>query len=351
MEPHLRTCYDLLPRVSRTFALNIRILPGELRPAVTVAYLLFRYADTIEDAPGLASEDRVELFEAFLDRLDGGGPLVLPQVPAFQLREAARPAEQELLAAGETLFTVFEGLSPAMREIIAAHVAETARGMERICREKTQDGVLQLETWKDLEDYCYYVAGTIGIMLTRLFAAHSPHISHSAERRLTSLGTGFGRGLQLTNILKGIASDRGEGRIYLPAEALRRHGAVTGDLLAPASRRAVLAVVDEMLSRALSDLEDALRYTILLPRREPRLRIFCLWPLFTAVRTLSLVAHGDGLDDPSAPPKIARSVLYREMALSAAHVFSNGRLRKRFERFRRDLFPARTRHGEVWAGP
>ena len=167
MEPGIQTCYGLLPRVSRTFALNIRILPGELRPAVTVAYLLFRYADTLEDAPGLAAEDRLELFEAFLDRLDGSGPLVLPEVPALHLRESVTAAERDLLAAGETVFGAFEGLPPALREIIGTHVAETARGMERISRERTHHGVLRLETWKDLEEYCYYVAGTIGIMLTR----------------------------------------------------------------------------------------------------------------------------------------------------------------------------------------
>ncbi|MFN8179979.1 MAG: phytoene/squalene synthase family protein [bacterium] len=350
MHPDLPLCYDLLPRVSRTFALNIRILPGELRPAVTVAYLLFRYADTIEDAPCLAPEHRTELFEAFLDRLDGGRPLVLPHLPSVHLREAVPAAEGDLLARGEQIFAVFESLPDRVREIIASHVAETARGMERVCREHTRRGLLALETWKDLEEYCYYVAGTIGIMLTRLFAAHSRHIDAATGRRLTALGTSFGRGLQLTNILKGMASDRREGRVYLPAEALRRHGTSPEALLAPDHRTALLAVVDEVLPRALQDLEDALRYTILLPRREPRLRLFCLWPLFTAVRTLAVVARGKGLDDAGKSARVTRPVLYREMALSTAHVFSNGRLRKRFERFRRELFPARPRR-EVWAGP
>ena len=53
--------------------------------------------------------------------------------------------------------------------------------------------------------------------------------------------------------------------------------------------------------------------------------------------------------EPGRQPKISRIELYREMALSVAHVFSNGRLRKRFARFRRERFP-RLPHGEVWAG-
>jgi farnesyl-diphosphate farnesyltransferase len=348
MHPDLALCYRLLPLVSRTFALNIRILPGELRPAVTVAYLLFRIADTLEDAPGLDPDERSELFEAFLDRLDGKGPLALPERPRVLVADTASAHETRLLDAGEAVFRVYESLPPAVREILGSHVAETARGMDRINREKTQGPLVRLETWNDVDEYCYYVAGTIGIMLTRLFAEHSRHIDPASRKRLTTLGTSFGRGLQLTNIVKGIGPDRRQGRVYLPSEALARHGVSPEKLLAPESRAGVQAVVTEIVPRALQDLEDALRYTLLLPRREPRLRLFCLWPLFTAVRTLGVVA-GRSAPDPAAQPKISRPVLYREMAMSAAQVFSNERLRKRFARFRKDLFPGLPR-GEVWAG-
>ncbi len=349
MHPGLPTCYELLPKVSRTFALNIRILPGELRPDVTIAYLLFRYADTLEDAPGLTPAERTELFDAFLDRLDGHGPLKLPDRAEIHLLDTSPPGEVELLLAGEVVFSAFESLPGATREIIAAHVSETARGMERIGRERTEGSLFRLETWEDLDEYCYYVAGTIGIMLTRLFANHSSRIDAAAGKRLTALATSFGRGLQLTNILKGIGVDRGEGRVYLPAQALAPHGGSAESLLAPDSRAAVLRVVEDIVPQALHDLDDAMQYTLLLPRREPRIRLFCLWPLFAAVRTLGLVAQGHGVADPVAQPKIPREVLYREMAMSGAQVFWNAGLRRRFERFRRELFPARER-GEVWAG-
>jgi farnesyl-diphosphate farnesyltransferase len=349
VHPDIEVCYDLLPQVSRTFALNIRILPGALRPSVTVAYLLFRLADTIEDAPGLDSSDRTELFEAFLDRLDGGGPLSLPERPRILLAESVSPGESRLLDSGEKVFAVFESLPAASRGIISSHVAETARGMERIGRERREGPLLVLRSWEDLDEYCYYVAGTIGIMLTRLFAEHSRHIDPDSCKRLTALGTNFGRGLQLTNILKGIGADRRAGRVYLPREALARRSVTPEELLAPPSRAGVLEVVNEILPRALQDLEDALRYTLLLPRREPRLRVFCLWPLFTAVRTLGIVADGRDLAVAGRQPRIGRAELYREMALSVAHVFSNGGLRKRFARFRRERF-RRLPHGEVWAG-
>lgn len=350
MSIDLQTCYELLPRVSRTFALNIRILPGELRPSITVAYLLFRLVDTIEDAPGLCLEDRSALFDAFLDRLDGNAPLQLPTSARALLAETTSADEGALLDAGETVFSAFEALPAVTREIVAAHVAETASGMQRISGSRREDGLLQLETWQDLDEYCYYVAGTIGIMLTRLFAVHTQHLDHRSERHLMALGTNFGRGLQLTNILKGIVPDRGEGRIFLPSELLARHGVDPDRLLEPSARPAVLEAVNELVPRAVQDLEDALRYTLLLPRREPRIRLFCLWPLFTALRTLAVISRGHGIIEAAGPAKIRRSELYREMALSGVQVFSNSQLRRRFTRFRSELFPPRPRR-EVWAGP
>jgi len=51
-------CSDMLPRVSRTFAICIRLLPADLEHSVLIAYLLCRVADTIEDTTGLNSAEK-----------------------------------------------------------------------------------------------------------------------------------------------------------------------------------------------------------------------------------------------------------------------------------------------------
>jgi len=339
-------CFELLPRVSRTFALNIRILPGDLRPSVTVAYLLFRLVDTIEDTPGLVPPERSLLFGAVLDRLSGRRPLVFPGDPLRRVRANASTAERDLVDAGECVFRFFETLPATTRGIVAEHVTETTRGMDQIATRRTGDGLLRLQTWSDLDEYCYYVAGTIGVMLTRLFVRHSRHIDVPSAERLTEFAPRFGRGLQLTNILKGIGVDHGQGRVYLPIEALSRHGVQPERILDPSAREGVLAVVREVVPRAMEDLEDALGYTTSIPRRELRLRLFCVWPLFTALRTLGRIAHGQGVADAESQPKISRGELYGEMAMSALESLSDARLRQRFARFRRELFP--DARGEAW---
>ncbi|MDP7032528.1 MAG: squalene/phytoene synthase family protein [Gemmatimonadota bacterium] len=349
MNPQMILCHELLPTVSRTFALNIRVLPHPLRTEVTVAYLLFRIVDTMEDAPGLYPEERGSLFDAFLERLDGATELTLRPSARLQLLESVTPRERRLMESADQVFAAFESLPDRRREAIAAHVAETAGGMSRLSREKTRNGLFALETPGDLDEYCYHVAGTIGIMLTRLFTPDGPASNAPRLRRMTALGANFGRGLQLVNILKGIASDRRDGRCFLPAEMLARHGVTPARMLEAPSRAGVLAVAEELAHQAARDLDDALRYTTLLPRTQPRLRVFCLWPLFAAMRTLEILRDGTLTARPGRQPRIRRRTLFREMSVSTAIAMSNAALRARFGRLSGRLFPGPPRP-EIWSG-
>ena len=59
----------LLEKTSRTFALSIPVLPEPTRREVMIAYLLFRIADTFEDAAHWPPEDRIAAIARFNDLL------------------------------------------------------------------------------------------------------------------------------------------------------------------------------------------------------------------------------------------------------------------------------------------
>lgn len=77
-------------------------------------------------------------------------------------------------------------------------------------------GPVDLQTWQELDLYCYRVAGTVGLMMMRVFGLED----EAAEPRALDLG----RGMQLTNILRDVAEDAVAGRIYFPAEERREYG-------------------------------------------------------------------------------------------------------------------------------
>ena len=208
---------DLLGKTSRTFALSIPPLPEPTRREVTVAYLLFRIADTFEDAAQLAPETRVRALHDLAGLL--GTPARDEAVRLSREWTAAGVAThagyRELLAEVPFVLEAFFALSPGSVEAIRRHVIRSAQGMAGFVA-RTRDGRLSLSGLDDLRAYCYVVAGLVGELLTELFILGRPGLAAESDT-LLSRAAAFGEALQLVNILKDTASDAAEGRTYLPA--------------------------------------------------------------------------------------------------------------------------------------
>jgi farnesyl-diphosphate farnesyltransferase len=208
---------DLLQKTSRTFALSIPPLPEPTRREVTVAYLLFRIADTFEDASHVSPEVRIRALRDFnglvaASRRDEAVRLSRKWTEAGV---APNPGDQELLAEVPFVLDAFCELSPGAVEAIRRHVIRSADGMAGFVA-RTRDGRLTLSDLDDLKAYCYVVAGLVGEMLTELFLLDRPGLAAEAGA-LLSRACAFGEALQLVNILKDRASDVADGRTYLPA--------------------------------------------------------------------------------------------------------------------------------------
>ena len=209
--------HDLLTKSSRTFALNIPLLPEPTRCEVTVAYLLFRVADTLEDSttwPRRRKIEELERLATLLRQPDARSAAVLASD-----WEAEPPCDhegyQELLAELPRVMQVNSSLAPESQKLILEHTLRTIEGMSSfLAREDGSE--LQLRDVKDLQAYCYAVAGIVGEMLTELFIKDSEELEPVAPI-LRGLAATFGEALQLVNILKDSAGDSDEGRHFLPA--------------------------------------------------------------------------------------------------------------------------------------
>ena len=97
-------------------------------------------------------------------------------------------------------------------------------------------------TFNELAQYCYYVAGTVGLMAIRVFGCRAPESEAFARR----LGLAF----QLTNILRDLASDAARGRVYLPQDELAQFGVSEAVLIRGARDEAVAALLRFQGARA-----------------------------------------------------------------------------------------------------
>jgi farnesyl-diphosphate farnesyltransferase len=309
-----------LPKVSRTFALCIRLLPDDLIHPVAVAYLLCRIADTIEDSPTLSSTEKAALLATFRDGVAGG----IAQEKLRQAFAAPRNDDEILTRDADLALAAFRHLPDGVQERIRPHVVEMCDGMaEFSAAHASAGGLYVLPDLPALDRYCYFVAGTVGHLLTRLFALHSGVIDAERRRALDGLATSFGLGLQLTNIIKDATVDRERGWSFVPAELCRRHGIAPEELLDPARREAGMAVMGELVTKARGHLDDALRYCTLLPRREYGIRMFCLIAVYLAIRTLRLAARDVRLLDRDHKLKVTRGDVRRTLATTSLVAPSN----------------------------
>jgi 2-polyprenyl-6-methoxyphenol hydroxylase-like FAD-dependent oxidoreductase/phytoene/squalene synthetase len=301
-----RYCWEALEAVSRTFVRPIQMLPGHLRTAVCCGYLLCRIADTVEDSPTLPISERSRLFGLLLRVLTAGAPA--------ETFTAALPAsfgvpEEELLSRSlHRVLRVLGQIPEDMQRTCLEWTAEMARGMEIYAhRPADKDGIVSLLTVSDLERYCYFVAGTVGHMLTDLFCEAIPTLGVEREQVLRECAEGFGTGLQLVNILKDVTDDRERRWSFLPRSACARVGLTPAELLDVKRRPLAHAAIAPLFDRAEEHLHTALTYALAIPEGETGIRLFCLLPLWMAVRTLQHARGNDAVFTPGQPVKIPRS--------------------------------------------
>jgi len=191
-----------LTKASRSnFSYAFLFLPKAKRDALYAVYAFCRVTDDLVD-----------------ETLSTAG--VDPAIPSTPLERVKYwRAELESCFRGESTHPVTRRLADVIRDYRIPHTyfEELLNGVEMDLT------TTRYASFAELEQYCYRVAGVVGLMCIEIFGYRQPATRAFAER----LGTAF----QLTNILRDLAADAERGRIYLPQEDLQRFGYSEQDLL------------------------------------------------------------------------------------------------------------------------
>ncbi len=186
-----RQCEAITRATAANFYYGIRLLPAERRRAMCAVYAFARRIDDIGDG-ALPREEQ-------LRRLDEQArALITP------------PADDPIMVALADACARFPIPPDALQALIVG------------VRMDVQD--TSYESFEDLVVYCRRVAGAIGRACLAIFALRDPAGTDRAA--IEPLADDLGVALQLTNILRDVREDAEHGRVYLPAEDLRRFGLI-----------------------------------------------------------------------------------------------------------------------------
>lgn len=229
--------YNYCRRVARTRARNFYysfvLLEREQRNAMCAVYAFMRYCDDLSDEPG-ANRAAIERWRGALARALEGRFDGHPCWPAFH------DTVTRFHIPHEYFYQMIDGVASDLEP-------------------------RRFETFEELYHYCYQVASVVGLTIIHIFGFHSQEALPLAEK----CGVAF----QLTNILRDIREDAERGRIYLPAEDLRRFGVDEAQLAAGERTAGVLALLAFEAARARDYYSEAMPLVDMVDRRSrPSLR-------------------------------------------------------------------------------
>ena len=232
-----QACVQVARRTGRNFYYSFLTLPKRLAEDMCVLYAFMRWTDDLADAEEL--------------------PIEIRQVAIQQWREYVRAALHSpppLHAVSPPPLADFAPLSVSSNQFIDRHILNAIVDVVRRHQIPEQylfdviDGVESdlevrpFETFPQLEDYCYHVAGAVGLCCVHIWGFEGAQ----AERLAIDCGTAF----QLTNVLRDLSEDAARGRIYLPAEDLTRFGYSAEELRAGIRNSAFEALMKFEVDRA-----------------------------------------------------------------------------------------------------
>jgi phytoene synthase len=178
-------CESLTRKAAANFYYGIRLLPREKRRATCAVYAFARRVDDIGDGD-FHPHEKLELLD----------------VAARALRSLSTDGTDPVIVALADAHARFSLPIDALEDLI---------GGVRMDAEGTT-----YESFEELLGYCRLVAGSIGRLCLAIFGA-------GEEPRASGLADDLGVAMQLTNILRDLGEDAGNGRVYLPREDLMRY--------------------------------------------------------------------------------------------------------------------------------
>ena len=294
---------EILRKTSRSIYLTLKVVPRAIRRQLMLGYLFCRAADTIADTRALPKDHRIEMLGLYRHQFESDNPDsaaiknisgLVENLGSDQQESGFSVVEATLLRRLDGCFEIYSLLEEADRDLFKRLLCTLTQGMqldlETFPPEESalKEGALQaLESSEDLDRYCYHVAGCVGEFWTDLQLGHMSALSSIDARVMRDRGVRFGKGLQMTNILRDMPRDLRMGRCYMPRSSLEACGlspedlqhAVTADSTKADSqmlRREVVQkvspLIDDLLDLTLAHYRCGWEYTLSIPRSIPRLR-------------------------------------------------------------------------------
>lgn len=270
---HDEFSYRTLTKVSRSFSAVILELNDELKRAICCFYLVLRGLDTVEDDMQIPKEEKIPMLRDFHNVLNR---------PGWNSRKGYGKTnidEMKLLEDFQHVIQVYQELKPEYQNAIKEICDKMGNGMADFIEKR-------VVSIADYNLYCHYVAGLVGIGLSKLFKSSGLEGNRFDRKDIDHLSNEMGLFLQKTNIIRDYLEDILEQppRIFYPKEIWQHYAERIEDLKEPENKTKALECLNHMVTNVLELLPSVFEYMSLV--KDPSVFKFAGVPQIMAIATL-----------------------------------------------------------------
>ena len=259
-------CKWALQSVSRSFALTIPLVEETLLAPIMVGYLEARILDTFEDDIGkrhVSLEERVHAMNAIMEILERPDS----QMAKRKAKELAREAEdwvqdehyRGLVKNFDKVLTVHRSLDERTKASMVRWMHEMNAGMQKYLQQPVY-------SFEDLNEYCYFVAGTPSGFLTELIRTRAKKLTPKASQVLQDNERDFGLFLQKVNIIRDFREDILQNeKIFWPGYLFDKHQLEPQELLDPTHEKQAMEMLNAMVNNAVAHVTSVHDYLTAVP--------------------------------------------------------------------------------------
>ncbi|PUU95232.1 MULTISPECIES: squalene/phytoene synthase family protein [unclassified Halanaerobium] len=248
----------ILKKVSRSFALTIPMLDDQIKDEVLLAYLQDRILDNFEDE--IYPPD-LKLQKDLMDRVSRiFSPVVYDRSSDFEIiKKNSSLIEdsslQELTRNIDLVYQGYQSLEPKIQQVSHKWLQEMNQGMQKYLKK-------EVETFAELDEYCYYVAGTVGGFLTETII-YKFEIDQQNQKLLMDNFNQAGLFLQKVNLIRDIREDlESRDKHFWPLKDL---GISEAELADPECREQAMQALEQMLLDLKNHIPALKKYYQALP--------------------------------------------------------------------------------------
>ena len=309
IEEATKYCMKALKDVSRSFALTIPLVEKNILIPIVVGYLEARIIDNFEDEKvgrSIQKKERIENIDKAINIITNSEnsdiQKRIKELGEIAMKSISNPYYLDLALNMDKVIALHNTMNQEAKNVITKWFSEMAEGMKKFIN-------IEIDTFEQLDEYCYYVGGTVGGFVTELIMKNTKKATPWQMKILSRKENDLGLFLQKVNIIRDFRQDMlNNEKIFWPYQIFQEQNIVPVQALDRRNEAKAMIILEKMIVNAKKHIDVVKTEISAIPDDYPGFRNASIINFLMGIETLAKIKDNPDVFYSDIPVKIDKSV-------------------------------------------